>query len=258
LCLFLQGASGDVQPVDALNEESGKEVAFGRRVALEALHAVADADPWPRIHRRELLGRWTPTAVYRAQPAPDAEEQTVAVRVQSVELPLVDPPSVPDLRDELGSRQTARTEASANGAPRSVTNGIDNQIRWLQTWLTCQETGQVPRSVAAEVWATRIGEGSIVGISAEPFAAIGNAIRSASPASATLVAGCCGSVAGYIPVPEEYEAGGFEVAMSHRIYDLPAGIGPAGASRVQAVAAELLAELFPDGDGAGVSHEGLR
>ena len=43
--IFLQGAAGNVLPLEGFMDKLGGEVVFGERVALEAAHAVADAEP---------------------------------------------------------------------------------------------------------------------------------------------------------------------------------------------------------------------
>jgi hypothetical protein len=241
LCLFLQGASGDMQPREALTDRPGAEAALGQRVAIEALHAIADADPWPKLYKREELGRWTPTAVYRPTAA-SAAEQEVRVASRSVEISLLASAPEGALRAELAQLVRDRDAASAAGSPGSVTNGIANQVRWLEQRLT--SVNEPPPAIWAEIWGTRIGDGAIIGINAEPFASIGQSIKGISPGISTLVAGCCGSVIGYVPDANDYVNGGFEVLAGHRVYGQDAAVAPTTASMIVDAATEVLGELF--------------
>ena len=45
LCLYLAGAAGNVLPLEGWHDRLGPEVVFGQRIAIEAIRAVADADP---------------------------------------------------------------------------------------------------------------------------------------------------------------------------------------------------------------------
>jgi hypothetical protein len=242
-CLFLQGASGDVQPREALHDERGHEVEFGRRIAIEAVRAIADEDPWPKETVRASIGRWTPTAIYRSSLVPGAVDQIVRAVATTIDVDLLPLQSAGELRADLDRLATARTAASERGEPRSVTNGLDNQIRWTQKWLN-QDRPSVPGEASVEIWAGRIGDGVIVGISAEPFASIGRAIQAGGPPGRTFVSGCCGAVVGYLPNEGDYSVGGFEVVAGHRIYGLPGAVAPDSAARVTQVAADLVGSLF--------------
>jgi neutral ceramidase len=237
LCLFLQGASGDIQPIEALQDVEGTAAAFGRRIGLEAVHAAIDQDPWPKTLVRTLPGRWTPTAVYRRLMVEDMPEQPLRVGRASIQLNLAPPGPRDDLLAELERFRGERQATSAGGA---ITNGLDNQIRWL-TEVTDQAEPQ--RTVNAELWGARIGDGVILGISAEPFTSIGLAIQAAFPSHDILVVGCCGPVLGYLPDAAAYAAGGFEVDRGHRIYGLPAAVEPGSDSEVIDAAINLINEL---------------
>jgi hypothetical protein len=65
-----------------------------------------------------------------------------------------------------------------------------------------------------ELHLLQIGPAVLAGIPAEPFAEIGLAIKSRSPFPHTWFGGYVGGWSGYIPVPEEYPRGGYEVDTS--------------------------------------------
>jgi hypothetical protein len=246
LCLFLQGASGDVQPREALYDARGPEEELGRRIGLEAVHAVTDADPWPKAATSIVLGRWTPTVVYRPSMAGALPGQPVAVASRTIELPLQPPPPLGELRAELKRLESDRISATS-GATAMARNGIINQIRWIRAVMSAVESDRVEESVVTEVWVARIGPSALLGVSAELFGEIGAAIRGASRAESTFVAGCCNGVLGYVPSAGEFPAGGFEVSFGHRVYGLPGAVSPTAGAQIVRTATELIDSLFPCG-----------
>ena len=72
---------------------------FGERLALEAAHAVADADPVGRswIDRSDW-GSVTPISLYRRRLADEQPTQVLRTARRIVSLPLLELPSVDDLR----------------------------------------------------------------------------------------------------------------------------------------------------------------
>jgi len=61
-----------------------------------------------------------------------------------------------------------------------------------------------------EIGAFRIGQCAFVGLPGEPFSAIGMAIKENSPFATTTVFALCNGLAGYVPMPECFERGGYE------------------------------------------------
>lgn len=241
LCLFLQGASGDVQPREALHSARGPEVDLGRRIGVEAVHAIADADPWPRDIVSVPLGRWTPTRLYRSVLAEEAPRQIVSVRSRTIRVALQPPPDPADLRAELTRLNQERAAVDATGG--ESTNGLDIQIRWASRLLDTVAVGRVPRSAPVRVWVARIGVGVIAGVSAELFGSIGAAIRHASSAEYTLVAGCCDGVLGYVPSAAAFPLGGFEVTSSHRVYGQPSAVAADTGARIARAAVASMQEM---------------
>ncbi len=246
--LFLQGAAGNVLPLEAFQDEPGAATPFGERLALEALHAIADVDPRAMTIERLDYGSVTPISLYRRRIAAHQPEPALAVRRRLISLPLLAPPSPDDLERELAHRRADLEAMAAAGEPRAVTNPIRYHIAWLEQMLAQARAGALPEALTGEVWAARIGECAVVGTPAELFSEIGHAIRTASPASVTLVAGYCQGVLGYIATPEEYPYGGYEPAVSHRGYGHPAPFAPEAAGLVRETALALLGELFPPVD----------
>lgn len=247
VCMFLQGAAGNVLPLEAFHDQEGPEVPMGSRLGFEAVHALIDADP--RATTVEKLGGYgsvTPISLYRRQVSEHQPEQTLEVAAATVSFPLMDPPSVPELEAERVRRQADLDTAVAGGEPASYTNTIRYHLSWLHHTIAELAAGRAPRALDAEIWAARIGDCAIVAAPGEIFGEIGFAVRSASPADVTLFTGYANGVLGYVSTPEEYPFGGYEPAVSHRGYGHPAPFAPEVAGLIRASALKLLEELFPD------------
>jgi hypothetical protein len=248
LCLFLQGAAGDVLPLEAFQERVGGDDAMGERLALEAVHAVADAEPRVMDIERTSYGSVTPIGLYRRRPSADQPAQSIATRRAIVPLPLLEPPALAQLEEELAERRRDLAERHERGEGRATTNPVRYHVRWLEHTLEGTRAGTLPSAVEGEIWAARLGSIAIVGAPGEIFGAIGQAVREGSPAEVTLFAGYSNGVLGYVATPEEYPFGGYEPAVSHRGYGPPAPFSPDVAGIIRDTALGLLRDLFPADD----------
>jgi hypothetical protein len=244
VAVFLQGAAGNVLPLEGFFDAPGPEVPFGERLGLEAAHAVADSDP--RVMRIERLdfGSVTPIGLYRRRVADDQPTQALAVVSRAVRLPLLAAPSEDEMRAELAEREADHAARVASGESRVTTNPVRYHISWLRQMLGLAAAGGLPTEIDGEIWAARLGDCGLVGTPGEIFGEIGAAVRAASPAPVTIFAGYCGGVLGYVPTPEEYPFGGYEPAVSHRGYGHPAPFSPDVAGIIRDTSLDLLHELF--------------
>jgi neutral ceramidase len=242
--VFLQAAAGDALPLEAFLDTVGAEQAFGRRIALEAAHAIADAEPRRLDIQKVDYGSVTPISLYRRKLAADQPTQQLASARRIVSLPLLEPPPAEELERELIERRADLVERVGRGESRVTTNPIGYHIAWLEAMLADEAASGRATAVDGEIWAARIGDCAIVGAPGEIFGAIGTAVRAASPAGVTLFAGYCNGVLGYVATPEEYPFGGYEPSVSHRGYGQPAPFSPDVAGIIERVSLELLAELF--------------
>lgn len=243
--VFLQGAAGNVLPLEAFIDHAGPEVAFGDRLALEAAHAVADAEPREMTIDHIAYGSVTPISLYRRRVADRQPIQHAACVRRIVDLPLLQAPDRGALEAELAERTADLARRAAEGETRATMNPVRYHISWIEHVLSLADQGPLPTSVPGEVWAARIGDHAIVGTPGEIFGEIGAAVRDASPAATTIFAGYCNGVLGYVATPEEHPFGGYEPAVSHRGYGQPAPFAPAAADVLRETSLALLAELFP-------------
>lgn len=245
--VFLQGAAGNVLPLEAFRDEPEAAEAVGERLALEAAHAIADRDPRELDVERLDWGSVTPISLYRRTLAARQPEPALRSARRIVSLPLLDPPPVDDLERELAERLADLRRRADAGEGRATMNPVRYHISWLELMLGAARQGPLPRSIDGEIWASRLGETAIVGAPGEIFGEIGAAVRSASPSPVTLFAGYSNGSLGYVATPEEYPYGGYEPAVSHRGYGHPAPFSPDVAGIIRDTALELLGELFPEG-----------
>ncbi len=92
--VFLQGAAGDALPLESFRDDDGALWAaeqVGGRLALEAHHAIADADPWAVEIERSDWGSVTPIALYRRRLATDQPPQVLRTARRIVALPVPGP-----------------------------------------------------------------------------------------------------------------------------------------------------------------------
>jgi neutral ceramidase len=245
--LFLQGAAGNVLPLEAFQDDPGAAVPMGERLALEAVRAIADLDPRAMAIEPADYGSVTPIRLYRRRLAAEQPTPALGTRRRIVSLPLLDAPPVAELERELAERRSDLERCRDAGETRAITNPIAYHVAWLELMLETARAAPLPRALDGEVWAARLGDTAIVGAPGEIFGEIGAAVRAASPAPVTLFAGYCNGSLGYVATPEEYPHGGYEPAVSHRGYGHPAPFSPDVAGILRDTALELLDELFPEG-----------
>jgi neutral ceramidase len=245
--VFLQGAAGDALPLESFRDDGAALAAadvFGTRIALEAAHAVADANPWAVEVDRSDWGSVTPISLYRRRLADDQPPQALRSTRRIVSLPFLELPPAKDLERELAERRADLVARAERGESRVTMNPIRYHISWLEMMLAQDAAGGRATAIDGEIWAARIGDCAIVGAPGEIFGAIGTAVRRASPAPVTIFAGYSQGSLGYVATPDEYPHGGYEPAISHRGYGQPAPFSPEVAGIIERTAIELLSELF--------------
>ena len=242
--LFLQGAGGNVLPLEGFFEHTGPEVPMGERLALEAARAVADADPWAMAIDRSHSGSLHPIELYRRRVASDQPFQRLRAARRIVALPLGQAPSIEELEQERLERLADLEMRRARGDGRASTNLVAYHLAWLDRTIGAARAAGVATELEGEIWGVRIGDSAIVSAPGEIFGEIGHAVRVASPAAVTLFAGYSQGVLGYVPTAAEYPFGGYEPTVSHRGYGQPAPFAPEAAGIIETSAIDLLRDLF--------------
>ena len=244
ICLFLQGAAGNVLPLEAFFDHPGPEVLMGKRLGIEAVHAVVDAEPREMEIERIAYGSVTPIALYRKRVKSPQPSQPIASIRKVLQLPLNPAMTLSEMEDELAAKKSDFESKKAAGAGREVLNPIGYHIAWLEKFVKLSATTSLPTFGEGEIWVARLGDVAVVGSPGELFTEIGYEVRKASPFKATIFAGYCQGVLGYISTRAEYPYGGYEPAVAQRGYGHPAPFAPEAGEMIAAESIALLNKLF--------------
>lgn len=245
MCVFLQGAGGNVLPLQAFLPETGAEKAFGEKLAAEALHAMGNIETYETRIDRLAYGSVTPIALYRVARAETQPPQELAVASTVVDLPLKRVPSIAEVQAERDHYQDNLDKAREAGAGWEELNPIQYHISWAEAAIAQLEEAPYDR-VPAFIQAIRIGDAAIVAIPGEAFAEIALAIRDRSPAdrAKTIFSGYSNGVISYLPSAVEYPHGGYEVDYAHHSYGLIEQVAPESEAILVEAGVEMLKELW--------------
>jgi hypothetical protein len=244
-CVFLQGAAGNVLPRSAFCEDEAEAVRMGERLAVEAVHALADRPAWPRHLVQRTDGSLIPMLLFRWED--DAVAPTpLAAAERRLSFPLLPLPSAEEI-GELRDRYAAElAEAVARGAGPAERHGIGYHAKWSRRTAEEIAAGTAPTALEGPVHAIRIGDGAIVTGPGETFTEIGLAVKERSPGMPTLYAGYTNGAVGYFPTADAYPEGGYEPAYSNRSYGAPAPVDPRCARLLVETGVRLAESLFPE------------
>ena len=172
------------------------------------------------FERMQQLGRVVAASAMRAaELAVNCADQGRLVR-QSLLLPLDDTPARGEI-EALRSRWKLEREQSLAGYGGNL-HLLNSMIAWSE-----QVIGQPAQTaVPVEIQAYGIGqENCLVFVPGESFVEVALGIKEACGVP-SLVASYCNQVVGYIPHPDAYPQGGYEVEQAYRIFGYPAPFRP--------------------------------
>jgi hypothetical protein len=232
-CLFAQGATGNVGPgPDGFTDDVGVVRRLGAQVGCEAARVYLGLQLPAVRHRHERvwesgapLGKWT----WEPLPEPDL---VVRVMSREVMLPLIEQPPLGDAQAWVDEAQRRLDDLKQRAAPAAEIEAATFATKRANMTLSRSQTYGGRESFPVELHLLQVGPAVLVGTEGEPFAEIGFEIKAGSPCPATWFGGYTGGWAGYIPTPDAYPQGGYEVDTSP--------FAPAAAGRL---VAETLAAL---------------
>jgi len=239
--IFIQGAAGDIAPVDGMGPEPSIADALGRTLGLEA------AKVWSTIETRNVERREEIVMSYNAisrlttieHPLPNAH---VGVSASWTELPLSPLPSL-EFVTEVGSAARARLDDLVrDGADEGQLNIQRLEARWADRITRLFEQGSPATTTPGLVQVLRVGEVTFVGLPVEPFVLLGRGVIDAI-GPRTIVCGYANGTVGYCPMPSDHLEGGYEVERAHRVYGQPSALAPEAPGVMVDAAARLAAEL---------------
>jgi hypothetical protein len=212
-CLFLQGAAGDVGPVRGVAKHGIDEYKpLGRRLGHEVARVWWSLEPDGREERYvETLESGAPLAVYEYDCGnrPDRSHQVVSY---DLELPLRDFPPLKEVQADYREKTAELRRLRESGASESEIQAQAMECRRAELRRGRVETFGGQSETTFELQAFTLGgDIALVSMPGEPFVRIGMEIKEESPFEHTLFSGYSNAKHAYVPMPEDYEHGGYEV-----------------------------------------------
>lgn len=239
-CLFLQGATGNVNPRSPMHPDTSEAERAGTMLGLEAAKVFLGLDTRTTVQREDWITSVATFHLIRRETVESRTPDFVGADEVDLSLPLMPLPKVTEARRLLAERKAALDALVYQGASPDDLNPARYQVQWAQMLLCACEEGHGPRNVTVPVQVLRLNEIAIVGVAGELFVEAQLAIKRASPCPSTLLAAYANGCVGYLPAADAYPDGGYEVEHSYKGYRLPTAIAPGAAERVTITAVELL------------------
>jgi len=238
-CFFLQGAAGNMGPVEGFVGDTAVAERLGTLLGLEAAKVFLGLNTSPtRRKLHEIIESGAPLTQYideQVEGAPD----TLKVLSRPLKLPVRD--TLPDVYELAGERlaeweAALRTEREAGGTAETMAV-LHQRIEREQLRLERRNQYKSLSHKEVEMHAIAIGPVAIVAMWGEPYAEIGAESKRRSPWAHTLFAAYLGSDPIYIGTPEMYlPQPPFEIECSP--------FAPEAAEETVNAALELLNELY--------------
>lgn len=210
-CLFLQGAAGNVGPMEGFTGDVGVVERLGTILGLEGAKRFLELETRP-VELRYVRPRESGAtlAVWQEHAVADAPARLAVGRV-AVALPLKPQPPLAEAEAEYERWRAELARVTSDGSPAERIEATMFRARRAQMAVTRVTTYGGRTSIDLTLELLRLGDVAIVGCNGEPFCEIGLGIKAASPFDVTFVGGYTGAALGYIPWPDAYEQGGYEV-----------------------------------------------
>ncbi len=207
-CFFLQGAAGNVGPVETFVAEAAVARRLGTRLGLEAARVHLGLDTRPVQKRlRNVIESGATLAQYEEVPT-EAPAPRLAIAHAFAELPTRSPLAeiYEKAPEQLAEWKAKLTDLINHGAePGGVAAALQRVTRLqLRSDRLLRYKGK--KTLPVEVHAVRLGDAAIAAISGEPYSEIGAEVKARSPfPKKTLFAGYVGGDMMYIPTAEVFE-----------------------------------------------------
>ena len=213
LCLFLQGATGNLTPRRGFTGDLKTYRHLGFLLGLEAAKVAATIETLPREEKFQgVLQSGAPIALYEDRPKePEAADLRVICRMLKLPLKLTRPPTELDAEAEAARKELERQRREGQSEEIRAATSKATQAGWRA------EQARLYHGKTHVDWplqGIRIGPVALLAIAGEPFTEINQEIVSRSPFAHTLFSGYSHGGFGYIPARNAYEEGGYEVEAS--------------------------------------------
>jgi hypothetical protein len=243
--VFFQGAGGNVNPLCAFCGDEEEARRMGERLALEAVHSLADRSAWPKQLVRQTDASLVPMINFRFEDAHDRPPSLACVE-ETVSFPLLPSPALDEARQIEAEYVAAARRADARDAGAAERFGLLYHAKWARGLVEDLEAGSARSVALGPVNAVRVGDGVIVSGPGEVFTEIGMAVKERSPGRPTLYCGYTNGAVSYFSTSEAFAEGGYESAFSNRTYGLPAPVAPECERLLVEGGVRLAETLFPE------------
>lgn len=205
-CLFLQGAAGDMGPIEGFVDDVAVAERLGTRLGLEAAKVALSLDARP-VRRRldHVVASGAPLAMFSEEPT-GAPPDRLSVRSARLGLPVrADLPTVFSQAPERLAAWSEQLETRrAIGAPATAIAEAQQNVERERLRAQRFATYRSSREVEVEMHVARLGPAALVLTWGEPYSWIGSEIKRRSPVPDTLVCGYVGGDPLYVATPEAY------------------------------------------------------
>jgi neutral ceramidase len=187
MCLFLQGASGNINPL------------------------LMGWD-WTHLARLGLpLGAEAVRVYWSTAPSAESTNGGVGVASAQIELPPLLPSSIEEVREAVATLETERERLSGEGDEGALW-WAERRLARARKGLDALRGGTPMPPIEAELMALRLSDSvGLVTAPGEIFTEIGQSIVARSPFQHTLYAGYANGTIQYVPTRAAYAEGGYEV-----------------------------------------------
>ncbi|NQV97739.1 MAG: neutral/alkaline non-lysosomal ceramidase N-terminal domain-containing protein [Acidimicrobiaceae bacterium] len=238
-CIFLQGAAGNVLPLEGFYADEGPERFFGERLGYEALAAYSRIRTADTTINQIDYGSATPINLFRHVPKKDQSRQPVGGIGKYVTFPLKPLPTVKQVEDKL-EEYSANYDVAANALKkidkekdflnwremRGRLNPLEYYKIWAEKAVKKARAGNAETSVDGYLQVIRIGDIAFSAVPGEPFNEIGLAVKQKSAAPYTFFCGYSNEYIAYFPTAAEYPFGGYEPGHSYHNGNRLETVGP--------------------------------
>lgn len=213
LCLFLQGAAGNLTPRRGFTGDLKIYQHLGLLLGLESARVATNIETLPRKEQfQSVLQSGAPIALYEDRPVePDAADLRVIWRLLKLPLKERRPPDELEAEAEAARKELERTPKEGNEEEIRAATARATQAGWRADYARLYY-GKTHSDWPLQ--GIRIGPVALLAIAGEPFTEINQAIVSRSPFAHTLFSGYSHGGFGYIPSRNAYAEGGYEVEAS--------------------------------------------
>jgi hypothetical protein len=207
-CLFLQGAAGNVGPIETFVASAAVASKLGTRLGLEAARVYFGLEPRPvRRQLRKVVESGAPLAEYEEVPEARPPARLTMARSYA-ELPTRSPFAAvyEEAPEQLAAWQAKLAKLMAQGASANEIAVALQRVTRLHLRSDRMLRYRGRKTLPVENYALRLGEAAIVAIAGEPYSEIGAEVKARSPFSKrTLFAGYLGGDMMYIPTAEMFQ-----------------------------------------------------